>query len=386
MIRRLRILFVINGMGRGGAEVQVMDLALALRRRGHAIAVVSVMPFLDFEGRLTDAGVETFTFALRGKLELPFALWRYAALVRKWRPDIVHAHMLSAILLTRVGRLFANVPLLVATSHTPLEFTRHDYWLYRFTHALGDRWTSVSRQGIVAHERARAVPAGQGILVRNGVDLTRFVRSLDRRGALRKALGTRDDFFLWLTVGSFRDEQKDYDTLLRAFARLHSWRPEARLAIAGGGRLLEAKRHLAHGLGIDSVVQFLGIRADVDALMSAADGFVLGSAWEAAPIVLLEAAAMELPIVATDVGENARLVQDGVAGIIVPSKSEEALATAMLRTMDRPSTESVSMGQASRDCVRALFDIEAVTTSWVEMYSAWLSELAAAEARLRPAD
>jgi glycosyltransferase involved in cell wall biosynthesis len=245
----------------------------------------------------------------------------------------------------------------------------------------------VSRKGIRAHENARAVPAGQGILVRNGVDLNRFVPSLDQRRSMRPSLGVHDDAFLWLTVGSFRDEAKDYDTVLAAFAQIASARSEARLAIAGDGRLLEAKRQLAQDLGIASVVQFLGLRTDVDALMSAADGFVLGSAWEAAPIVLLEAAAMKLPIVATDVGENAQLVQNGVTGFIVPSKSKALLASAMLRVMDRPLAERIAMGEASRDHVRASFDIECVATNWVEMYSEWLLDApggaAAAGARLR---
>jgi glycosyltransferase involved in cell wall biosynthesis len=189
-------------------------------------------------------------------------------------------------------------------------------------------------------------------------------------------MGATDTEFVWLTVGSFRDEAKDYDNLLRAFAKVSRRRPETRLLIAGEGALLKAKRDLASRLGMGSNITFLGLRRDIDALMSAADAFVLGSQREGMPIVLLEAAAMELPIVATDVGECASLVLPNVSGFIVPTKSNEQLASAMMSMMSRPPEERLAMGRAGREHIRATFDIDQVANDWVHRYSLWLSATA----------
>jgi glycosyltransferase involved in cell wall biosynthesis len=349
-----------------------MNLATILRKRGHDIAVVSVMPFLDLEAQIKATGTDTFTLHVHSKLQLAPAVRRYTAIVRAWRPDIVHAHLASSILLSRISRLFAPVPLLIGTSHSTHEDRQLTYFFYRITNRLGDKWSSISRAGIDAHERAGAVPAGTGLHVHNGIDLSCFVRSPDLRRSLREEMGVRDDDFLWLTVGSFRDEAKDYDNLLHAFVSVTVRHPQARLMIAGDGLLLEAKRELAGRLGLGSAVQFLGVRRDVAALMSGADAFVLASRREGMPIVLLEAAAMELPIVATDVGENAALVVPNVSGFIVSPRSHAELAGAMLRAMERSPEERASMGHVAREHIRASYDIENVATEWMERYVEWL--------------
>ncbi len=348
--------------------MQVVDLALALRRRGHDVALVAAMSFLDFEDSLQAAGVSTFRLGVRSKREILTALRRYISVVRQWRPDVVHAHLVNAILLTRIARPFANVPLLIGSSHTPLEPRKVNYLLYRLTHSLGDKWTSVSRAGIRAHERASAVPLGQGILVRNGVVLTRFRASPARRVRVRQELGLQGGDFLWLTIGSFRDEAKDYDNLLGAFARVAKSSPHAHLAIAGEGRLLESKRVLAKTLGIADKVSFLGLRRDVEALMSAADAFVLASMREGMPLVLIEAGAMGLPIVATDVGESSAIVQHGVSGFVVAPRSELELAGSMRQLMELPPDERLKMGEAGRAHVNATFDMEVVVDEWLHIY------------------
>jgi glycosyltransferase involved in cell wall biosynthesis len=115
-------------------------------------------------------------------------------------------------------------------------------------------------------------------------------------------------------------------------------------------------------------VELLGIRDDVPDLMRAADGYVMSSAWEGLPLVLLEAAATSLPIVATDVGGNATVVMDETSGFIVPPGSPEALAAAMQRLQDTPASQRQAMGQAGRAHVIATYDLEAVLDTWERLY------------------
>jgi glycosyltransferase involved in cell wall biosynthesis len=171
--------------------------------------------------------------------------------------------------------------------------------------------------------------------------------------------------FTWLTVGSFRDEAKDYDNLLQAFARLDA---PGDLLIAGVGPLRAEKEALARRLGVHGRVKFLGLRSDVPRMMQAADAFVLASAWEGLPVVLLEAAASGAPAVVTRVGGNPDVVLDRTTGLVVPPKDPSALASAMREVVALSEAERRAMGRRARAHVEQTFDLERVVEGWERLY------------------
>ena len=130
-------------------------------------------------------------------------------------------------------------------------------------------------------------------------------------------------------MGRF-EEAKDYPTMLDAFAQVVAAAPHARLDIVGEGRGLEAARARVAALNLGNAVTFLGARRDVPALLRGTDAYLMSSAWEGLPMVLLEAGAARLPVVATDVGSVAGAVQDGRSGVLVPPGDPAALARAAL--------------------------------------------------------
>jgi len=143
---------------------------------------------------------------------------------------------------------------------------------------------------------------------------------------------------------------------------------EAMLLLAGTGPLEADLRQLAATLGVDDRVRFLGIRSDMPELMNAADCFVLSSAWEGMPLVLQEASASELPIVATRVGGNAEVVLDGSSGFLVPPGDENALAAAMKKMMALPEPQRDAIGRAGREYIVNRFDMENVLGEWEGIY------------------
>ena len=152
----MKVAFVL-GTSTGGTARHVRMLAAGAAARGVSTEVFGPAQTDEDFAFGTIAGVE-FTpveIADRPRVRQDLrAVRRVGRLTAAWRPDVVHAHLASAILLSRVARPFAPVPLLVGTSHTPHEDRRLTYLLYRITNGLGDRWTSISRAGIEAHERA----------------------------------------------------------------------------------------------------------------------------------------------------------------------------------------------------------------------------------------
>jgi glycosyltransferase involved in cell wall biosynthesis len=256
----------------------------------------------------------------------------------------------------------------VSTIHNIFEGGRLRMAAYRLTNTLVDHMTIVSQaafdrfvgDGIVPKDILRVVP--------NGVDMARFRSASSGAGqSVRLSLGLTEGGFVWLAVGRF-EVAKDYPNMLRAFAKVREQEPRAVLLLVGRGSLQKETEALARELGLGTGVRFLGVRSDVPEVMSAADGYVMSSAWEGMPMVLLEAAAAGLPIVATRVGGNYEVVRQGETGFLVPPSDHEALGLAMLRLSQLSEPERRAMGERGREHVRAHYDLGRVAERWEDLY------------------
>lgn len=364
-------MFVLIHLAYGGAEVQVVELAAALRRRGWDARIVALSPPSGLEARADAVGVPHEHLGMPLRSRSPRVVARLIRAVRRLRPDVLHSHTLPANLIARVARPFTGVPVMVTTAHSVHEGGRRRMAAYRLTDRLTDLTTNVSPQGVERYVRIGAVPAHRLRWVRNGVDLARFAPDEGRRAAVRAALGLPDDTFFWLAVGR-HFEPKDYPNLFAATARLRRDRPWV-LWVVGDGDALEAHRALVASAGQDDRVKLVGRRTDVDDLMKAADGYVLSSAWEGLPIVLLEAAASGLPIVSTDVGGTREIVAVPDGGALVPAKDPAALAAAMEALRSTPAAARAEMGRAGRARALARFGMDAVADEWIALYEGLLA-------------
>ena len=360
-----RLLFISTGLAYGGAETQVVHLATRLKARGWEVQLVSLVPPQAYVEDLETRGIPVFSLGIKRKFPDPRPVFRLARFIRKWQPDIVHSHMVHANLLARVVRTLAPFPVLVCTAHNIDEGGRLREILYHLTDPLCDLTTQVSQAGLERYVHVGAVPRHKIRYIPNGVNTERFKPNSEDRLRVRKELGV--DGFVWLAVGRF-DLQKDYSNMLQAFARLIHKHPDTILLIAGEGPLKKTMENMARELGIEKQVKFLGIRRDIPQLMNAADAYVMSSSWEGMPMVLLEASATGLPIVATDVGGNREVVLDGVTGFLVPPRNPEALAEAMLRMMNLPEEKRREMGRAARKHVEENFSLDHVVDLWEALY------------------
>ena len=367
----MKVVYLSTGLTYGGAERQLVRLATCLKARGWEVRVVSLTPPKAYVEDLERAGIPVLSLGIRRKLPDPRPALQFVRLLRKWRPQIVHSHMVHANILARVARIFAPVPVLISTAHSIDERGRRGSgrlrtFLYRITDPLCDLTTQVTQAGLDRYVRIGAAPQHKIRYYPNGVDTERFCPNFEVRVKLRKELGL-GEAFVWLAVGRF-DPPKDYPTMLRAFSVVAQRYPNARLLIAGDGPLKPSMSVLARELGIARCVPFLGIRRDVPELMNAADAYVMSSAWEGMPMVLLEAHASGLPVVATNVGGNREVVLPEKTGFLVPPKNPEALAEAMLRLMALPEEERRRMGEAARQHIEANFSLDRVVDQWEALY------------------
>jgi glycosyltransferase involved in cell wall biosynthesis len=375
-------MLVLTGLDFGGAETQVIHLAKGFKAGGHGVKMVSLLPLVGQAQEVQQAGIDLVSLNMRRGFPDPRAAWQLASMIREWKPDVVHAHMIHANFISRMSRLLAPAPVYISTAHNVYEqmvseggqLPRTGGWRdlgYRYTDWLCDLTTNVSQAGVDRYVKEGLAAASRIIFMPNGIDLERFSGDPAQGARLRQELDPEAEF-IWLAVGRL-EPQKDYPNMLEAFKRVLAQRPTAKLWIVGQGFLQAEIEAYATRVELHSSVRVLGLRRDVGNLMCAADGFVMSSAWEGLPMVLLEASILGLPIVATDVGGNRDVVQPN-SGLLVPSRNAQALAEGMLEMMNFSADQRRGMGAAGKEYVQKTFALNTVLERWEDLYAGLIAK------------
>jgi len=366
----MRIAYLLTSLGVGGAERQALALAERMAARGHAVALLVLRDCQPEEWPTTLDPVH-FNMS-RTPASLLAGMWKARHFLRDFQPDLIHSHTYPANMMARVLKILFPGTAVLSTIHNVYEGRWPRMLAYRLTDLLSCHTTAVSHAAADRFVRLKAVPVGKLSVLTNGIDTMEFAPSPERRARMREEMGAGDEF-IWLTAGRIVPA-KDYPNLLRAFARVTAECSETRLWLAGEGDAdaLSDLIVLANELGLCGRVRWLGLRRDMPALLDAADGFVLASAWEGMPLAVGEAMAMEKSVVATDVGGVRELM--GETGFIVPAKNTKGLAEAKLKMMRRTDDERRRLGLAARERIVAHFSMDVKADEWEVLYRAVLEK------------
>jgi glycosyltransferase involved in cell wall biosynthesis len=367
-----RILLLTPSLDYGGAEVVVTQLALYLAEQNWKVCVASMLSPRAFSDTLQGAGVAVESLEMKSGSSNLAGVFALLALIRRFRPDVVHSHMFHANVLTRIFKPLTRVPV-VCTAHSTLESARNSRstfirdWAYYLTDRFCDRTTTVSEAVRARYLAAGLIPSGRVETIPNGVDTEQFRPDSGLRAHTRRELGWQDSF-IWLAVGRL-ELAKDFPRLMDAFKKLAAEQPAARLVIAGDGSLRPQLEAQAAALGMRSSIQFLGTRTDIAALLNGCDAFVLSSAWEGGPIVLLEAGAVGRPVVATAVGAAPEIILPDRTGFLVPPEDTRALILAMQRLMNTPTEEREAMGTIARLHISKHYSVQETNRRYQQIYN-----------------
>jgi glycosyltransferase involved in cell wall biosynthesis len=374
------VLLVITLAEVGGAQSYVASLLPALAERYDVVLAA------HGEGPLRASAAEAGArFVPLRHVRRPIRPWRDLAglvelvrLLRRERPQILHASSSKAGVLGRLAAVAARVPIRFFTVHG-WAFSAHSgvtSQLYRVADRLMAPLTTVticvSENELAAGLEAGTCRGDRSVVIRNAVDVAAACRSRHDRAVPRL-----------IAVGRLK-APKDFLTLIRAFAALPEGSFEALIVGDGPDRAgIEAE---IRRLGLDGCVRLVGERGDVPKLLADSDVFVLSSRSEGLPVSVLEAMAAELPVVASRVGGLAELVVDGDTGVLVPPGDALALAAALGRLIDGRD-ERRSLGAAGRARAEELFDLAAFRGAHVELYDRELALTGAvAEPPVKPAE
>jgi glycosyltransferase involved in cell wall biosynthesis len=380
--RPRRILLVINLLFWAGAETQLRNLAIGLRRFGHDVTLLAVEDITSHAEDLERAGVRMRTLGARDRVAKVRAL---PALFRASRgAEVVHCTGWDASLWGRLAAIAARRPVLV-TEHAgdrSLQVSRGGAPRARLI-ALHNRLLDPATAATVIVSRAQAAQLeGEGVgpekivMIPNGVPVDELRRRAGE-GRDRRALGIPPEARIVIHVARFATPKRQ-ELTLRAVAALRERLGDVRAVFVGSGETEAAVKKVANEMGAEWAT-FLGSRDDVPALLRSADLAVLPSSAEGLPMSLIEAMAVGTPVVATDVGDVGWLLEKTGGGLCVDADDEAAFREACARVLGEEGL-SERLRRAGMAGVEA-FDAARMVESYADLFEAAIASRPAAAVR-----
>jgi glycosyltransferase involved in cell wall biosynthesis len=366
---RIRLVFYTEAQAFAGGEQVLSHLLNGLSNTSFRTSCVctSSKAMKELQRRQSRANVDFFHSEARGRPSLWRTVLPLARLLARLGPEILHCNSIDsyagsyAIFAARLAR----VPVVVGTIHTAGPHP-HDSWADRLfawsaDHAL-QKAILVSEYSRTPVLRDRYLTPDKLIVIRNGTSLPHSPPKADNlERSSRSAHAVR--------IGSAGEmiPRKSFSTIIEALNCLGNASGEISLTIYGDGAEREKLEQLARDRNLEDVMDFPGWQDDIYAALSALDIFVLPSLNENAALVLLEAMACGLPVVATNVGAIPEYVADGQTGMLVPAQNPIALAQALQVLIADPEKRA-AMGRAGRQRVEKCFTAERMVSETAQLY------------------
>ncbi|MDH1524428.1 glycosyltransferase [Achromobacter mucicolens] len=360
----LRILHTEAATAFGGQEFCIYKEMVAMRERGHHLEAVC-QPHAELAQRLRDAGFTVHTVNMDGAVNFVRSVAFVRRVAARGRFDVVNTHSRSDTVRAAMGARLARTPLIVRTRHLAKPINS----LYAYTW-LAHRVIAVSR-----HVHRQLLDGGAPPEAVATIHSPIVLPEGDGKGSLRQELGLPGDALVVGCVAVMRTE-KGHADLIDAFQRVLAAFPQAHLVLAGDGMpVFERLKGQVQGLGLASRVHFLGRRNDIGNVLQAFDVFALPTHREAFGTAFVEAAAMGVPVIGTDVGGVPETMQAGVTGLLVPPRDPAALAAALESLLADPERRR-RMGEAGRELIRGqgLFSVDRAAQLVEAAYARWLGE------------
>ena len=373
---RRKVFFLLDSLNVGGTETQAVELATRLDPTRYDVTLGCLRARGPLLEKLTGSAVDLREFYPKGGFDSPggiYQMLRLALFLRRGGFQIVHTHDLYANLLGIPAALVARVPVIISSqrdlAHLDLYRTRRRVWVRRLQNLSTAVLTNANavRDAVMAENH---IAPGKIRVIYNGVDRERFIgKTRDRSWLIKNA-----DREKWVVlVGNMHSDVKGHPCLIEAASAVVREFPNIRFVLAGDGEERQNfEQQVAH-LGLQNNFLFLGRRDDVPQLLACCDIAALPSKAEGLPNAVLEYLAAGLPTVASQVGGNAEIIQDGKTGLLVPPGNPSALAEALLRLLRGPDF-ATSLGNRGREYVISEFSFQRMIENTDQLYTELLRQ------------
>lgn len=381
MNQKLNVLHIIEGLGYGGTERQLLESVRGMRSPNIQHIVCHLYPIDELAGALAGEGSKVFNLNLRSRNQWYKGLRRLRRIVEQHQVNLIHTYLFDSGLYGRIAGHGTKTPVvssIVNASYEPEVFIDNPYlprWKV-YARASLERWTGqrmvdrfVAISHFAKHSAVRRLgwPPDRISVVYRGVDTDYFQPfSPERVQSLRASFGLEKDWPVLLTIGRLEPE-KGHRYVILAMEEILSHMPTARLLLVGHGRMETELKSLANISGVGGRVHFFGVRDDIREIIAVSDVFLFPSISEGFGVALIEAMAMRKPCVATRIGPIPEIVDDEYSGILIDPLSSSEIAEAVLRVLSSPGL-CTEMGVRGREIVEERFSIADVTQQLSSIY------------------
>jgi Glycosyltransferase len=371
---RYKVAYIVHSLGTGGTEKLVCQMAESLKDSKNE----AVICCLDYVGAWGEAmgmrGIKVFNMGRKPGVDFSI-IKKLRAIIREERPDILHAHQYTPYFYSVLAAALSFPrPKLIFTEHG-----RHYPDKVRLKRAIFNQFVNIftdaiygvsefTKKSLVRYEK---FPEGKIRVIYNGIKQEEFQGLIDV-DQKKTSLGMKADTRIVGTVGRLC-AIKNFGMLIRAFDEVRKKVTDVMLVLVGDGPLRDELKALVESLGIKEYVLFLGNRQDTAELMKIFDVFALSSDLEASALVLLEAMASGVPVVATAVGGTPELVVEGKTGILTPRGDHMKFSEAIISILRDPAMKK-SMGEAGKRRVAEKFTFNEMQDAYIEAYCNSLSK------------
>ena len=367
----IKILFLINSLHAGGAERVLINIVRHLDKTIFNPTVLCLHEQGTYFDSLKDS-CELFFMRLPYKMRVKEFI-RLSKEIKRHNPLVVHTFLGNPNRWGVLAAKLAGVPVIVTSLQNCYYYETllqklFDLFCLRFVACF----VACSEAVRTFHINRKWYPESKTQVIHNSTDISKFNVPTDKI-AVRRRLQFPESSVIIGTVASLT-EQKGHKYLIEAAKKITAKEKNILFVFVGNGGLRKNLEEMVCSNNLETSIKFLGLRKDIPEIMSSLDIFTLPSLWEGFGIVITEAMASGLPVIASNVDGIPEIVVDGETGILVPPKSPQELAEAVLILAKDPKRRR-EMGEAGRERVESHFSMKAMGTKFEQLYQGLLNRI-----------
>src|SRR3989338_8234708 len=369
LIKKIKILFIIDKLVPAGTQNNLLEIVRHLDWEVFQATVVTLSKGDWMVDEFCSAGAEVYEWPVK-RIYMPegwVTWWKLLRLIKKERFQIVQTHFLIPELLVCFARIFVRIPKVITVRRD------EGFWVSKRQRIVSNLCLK-SFDCVLANSEAvktaclRSERCLRPIhVIYNGVDMEKYQSIEGDRKHLREELGIAKDNLVAGIVANMRHEIKGYSYLIHAIPEVIKKHPKAKFLFVGDWALRANYEKLASDLGVRAHIVFAGSRQDVSRMINAMDVCCLTSLTEGFSNSILEYMAMSKPVIATNVGGNSEIVEDGKTGFLIPAGDFHALAEKMIILLGEHKM-CRDMGREGRARIERQFSLQRMTNDYMNFY------------------
>ena len=367
MVKKKNVLQLVPTVEIGGLEKMVLDYSHHIKNHGYMCVVASLTCSGELIPDFKKYDIPVYPLCQKNGFDFN-VIKQLKKIIRDNNIEVVHSHNYASLIYAACCKIFSPGLQLIHTTHA-IRVSN-----IKFKHVIVEKVLSFfCSSNIAVGDYVKSIMVknlkynpDKVQVIYNGIDLAKFdcykINTVQR---LKKDIGIGEKSKI-AGIVSRLSQVKNHNILIDAFSTVVQHEPDAVLLLIGGGVLLNKLQDQVANMGLQDKVIFLGPRDDVAELLSIIDVFVLPSDSEGLSLALLEAAASNCPIIATDVGGNGEIVKDSYNGYIIPKRDQNAISDSFL-LLFKDDDKRKTMGENSRQLVKDKFSIETMVQGYINL-------------------